>query len=210
MIDAAACTPVPVSVMTCGLVMSESVIVSVPVRTPVVVGANLTLMRQLRPGARLPPQLLLSEKFALHWMLLIVSVVVPTFARVTCCAALIVPTIWLPNKSEVVLRLTPLIFCVTAADALPLTLPSPEYVAVRVRVPPTWNVIVQAPAVAAAEQLSPVLACTTTVPVTADPGNCGVTVYLMVTICPMIEGFGKLETIAVVLLALATVTVPAM
>src|SRR5215469_2350776 len=101
--------------MICGLVMSESVMVSVPVRTPVVVGANLTLIRQLRPGAKLPPQLLLSEKFELHWMLLIVRVVVPTFARVTCCAALIDPTTWLPNNSEVVLRLTPLTLSVTAA-----------------------------------------------------------------------------------------------
>ena len=47
-----------------------------------------------------------------------------------------------------------------------------------------------------------------TVPVTADPENCGMTVYLMVTICPMIEGFGRLETITVVLVALLTVTVP--
>ena len=69
-----------------------------------------------------------------------------------------VPTTWLPNSSEVVLRLTLLTLWVAAADALPVTLPSPEYVAVRVRVPPVWNVIVQAPAVGAAEQVSPVLA----------------------------------------------------
>src|SRR5438270_9911762 len=106
--ETAAWTPVPVSVTICGLVTSESVIVSVPVRTPVVVGANLTFMRQLRPGARLPPQLLLSEKFALQAMLEMVKVVLPTFARVTCCVALMLPTTWLPNNSEVVLRLTPL------------------------------------------------------------------------------------------------------
>jgi hypothetical protein len=70
-------------------------------------------------------------------------------------------------------------------------------------------VIAQAPAAGAAEQLSPVLACTVTVPVTADPGNCGATVYRMVTICPMMDGFGRLEMIAVVLLAFVTVTVPA-
>jgi hypothetical protein len=115
----------------------------------------------------------------------------------------------LPNSSENVLRLILLTVWVAAADALPLTLPSPEYVAVRVREPPVWNVMVQAPAVGAAEQLSPVLARTVTLPVTADPENCGVTVYLMVTICPIIDGFGKLETIAVVLLAFVTVTVPA-
>ena len=71
-----ACMPVPVSVTICGLVTSESVIVSVPVRTPVVVGANSTLTRQLLPGARLPPQLLLSEKFGLQAKSEIVSVVV--------------------------------------------------------------------------------------------------------------------------------------
>ena len=139
------------------------------------VGANLTFMRQLRPGARLPPQLLLSEKFALQAMLEMVKVVLPTFARVTCCVALMLPTTWLPNNSEVVLRLTPLTLWVAAADALPMTLLSPEYVAVRVRVPPVWNVIVQAPAVAAAVQVSLVLALTVTVPPNADAGYSGVT-----------------------------------
>src|SRR5437763_3301492 len=75
----AACTPVPVSVTICGLVTSESVIVSVPVRTPVVVGGNLTLMRQLRPGASLPPQVLPAEKFALQARFEMVKVGLPTF-----------------------------------------------------------------------------------------------------------------------------------
>ena len=106
----AACTPVPVSVTICGLVTSESVIVSVPVRTPVVVGTKATFTRQVLPGAKLPPQLLLSEKFGLQAMPVIVSVVVPTLAIVTVCDALLVPTTWLPNSSEVVLRLTLLTF----------------------------------------------------------------------------------------------------
>src|SRR2546423_15525037 len=106
----AACTPVPVSVTICGLVTSESVIVSVPVRTPVVVGTKATFTRQVLPGAKLPPQLLLSEKFGLQAMPVIVSVVVPTLAIVTVCNALLVPTTWLPNSSEVVLRLTLLTF----------------------------------------------------------------------------------------------------
>jgi hypothetical protein len=79
-----ACMPVPVRVTNCGLVISESVMVSVPVRTPVVVGAKTTFTRQLLPGARLPPQLLLSEKFGLQEKPVKVSVVVPTFAIVTC------------------------------------------------------------------------------------------------------------------------------
>jgi hypothetical protein len=76
--------PVPVSVTTCGLVISESVMVSVTVRTPVVVGAKTMFTQKLLPGARLPPQLLLSEKFGLQEKPLIVSVVVPTLAIVTC------------------------------------------------------------------------------------------------------------------------------
>src|SRR2546430_712756 len=70
----AACTPVPVSVTICGLVTSESVIVSVPVRTPVVVGTKATFTRQVLPGAKLPPQLLLSEKFGLQAMPVIATV----------------------------------------------------------------------------------------------------------------------------------------
>src|SRR5437764_14767388 len=64
--ETAAWTPVPVSVTICGLVMSESVMVSVPVRTPVVVGTKATLTRQLLPGARLPPQFLLSAELGLQ------------------------------------------------------------------------------------------------------------------------------------------------
>jgi hypothetical protein len=81
--------------------------VSVPLSTPVVVGLNLTLIRQLRPGARLVPQVVLSEKLALHVMVMPVIVVVPTFASVTVCDALVVPTSWFPNNSEKVLRLIP-------------------------------------------------------------------------------------------------------
>ena len=80
---AAGWTPVPVNVTICGLVGSEFVMVSVPVITPVVVGVNLTLTRQLRPGARLVPQLVLSEKLALHANLMPVTVVMPTFEIVT-------------------------------------------------------------------------------------------------------------------------------
>lgn len=96
--------PVPVSATICGLVMSESVMVSVPVRTPVVV-RKLTLMRQLRPAFSVVPQLFESEKFVLQAMLLIEIGVVPTFDSVTVWFALRVPTSWLPNSSELVLRL---------------------------------------------------------------------------------------------------------
>ena len=102
---AAGLTPVPVNVTICGLVTSESVMVSVPVRTPVVVGRKLTLMRQLRPAFSVVPQLFESEKFVLQAMLLTEIGVVPTFDSVTVWFALRVPTSWLPNSSELVLRL---------------------------------------------------------------------------------------------------------
>jgi hypothetical protein len=123
---AGAVIPVPVSVTICGLVASESVIVSFPVMTPTVVGTKATLMRQLRPAARVGPQLLESEKPALQVMPVIVSVVVPTFASVTVCEELRVPTSWLPNSSEKVLRLMLLTTCVAGAEVLVTKFPSPE------------------------------------------------------------------------------------
>jgi hypothetical protein len=123
---AGAVIPVPVSVTLCGLVASESVIVSFPVMTPAVVGTKATLMRQLRPAARLVPQLLESEKPALQVMPVIVSVVVPTFASVTVCEELRVPTNWFPNSSENVLRLMLLTTCVAGVEVLVRKFPSPE------------------------------------------------------------------------------------
>src|SRR5215472_4725083 len=117
--ETAACTPVPASETRCGLVASESVIVSVPVRTPVALGRKLTLIRQLRPAPRLPPgQLFVWTKSPLATMLLIVSALVPTFASVIACEALVVPTIWLPNSSDNVLRLTLLTVWVATGDVL--------------------------------------------------------------------------------------------
>ncbi len=89
---ATGCTPVPVRTTIWGLVTSESVIVNVPVRMLVVVGAKLTLIRQLRPAPSVVPQLVVSMKFADVAIPLIVSVVVPTFEIVTACDALVVPT----------------------------------------------------------------------------------------------------------------------
>ena len=118
--------PVPVSATICGLVTSESVMVSVPVRTPVVVGRKLTLIRQLRPAFSVVPQLFESEKFVLQAMLLIEIGVVPTFDSVTVWFALRVPTSWLPNSNEVVLRLRLLTSSVAGADAPARKFPSPE------------------------------------------------------------------------------------
>jgi hypothetical protein len=51
-----AATAVPVSEMTRGLSAAESVMVSEPVRVPVVVGWNETLIVQLVPGKSVVPQ----------------------------------------------------------------------------------------------------------------------------------------------------------
>ena len=50
--------PVPVSVTICGLggLVAFSVTFSVPLRVPVAVGANVTLMMQLATAATRPPQ----------------------------------------------------------------------------------------------------------------------------------------------------------
>ena len=50
--------PVPVKVVIWGLALSLSVIDKLPVRGPLVVGANVTLIAQLVPTPRLVPQLL--------------------------------------------------------------------------------------------------------------------------------------------------------
>src|SRR5947209_17582851 len=118
-------TPVPVRLTTCVLGTSESVMVRVPVSTPTAVGTNLTVILQLRPGAKLVPQVVLSEKFLVHAMLLIATGAVPTLATVTIWPALVVPTIWLPNNSDVVLSRIELTTCVAGAEADPIRLVSP-------------------------------------------------------------------------------------
>jgi len=51
-------TPVPLNETFCGLPAALSVTDSVPVRLPVPVGVNVTLIVQLAPAPRLIPQLL--------------------------------------------------------------------------------------------------------------------------------------------------------
>ncbi len=82
-------TPVPVSVTCCGLVGSASVMSRLAARTPGAVGANVTLMEQLRPPPRLPPigQFVVNAKSPPFVPLIaieaIATEVAPTFARVT-------------------------------------------------------------------------------------------------------------------------------
>jgi hypothetical protein len=98
---------VPVSeiVVVCGVSLPVLVYVTitVPVSVPVAVGVNVTFTVQLDPVlvpvASVVGQLFVSPKFALAAILVIVTVVVPTFAIVTACEALVVPCAWLPKAS---------------------------------------------------------------------------------------------------------------
>ena len=60
--------PVPDRPISCGLPGASSVIESVPSILPVVFGANVTLMVQLAPEARLPMQLSVSPKLVVELM----------------------------------------------------------------------------------------------------------------------------------------------
>jgi hypothetical protein len=68
--------PVPERLTVCGLLFPLSVIVSVPVRVPTMVGVNVTLIVHLAPAANEVPQLLVWAKSPVVEMLLMVSVVV--------------------------------------------------------------------------------------------------------------------------------------
>jgi hypothetical protein len=56
-LTAGAVTPVPVRPMLCGLPDALSAIATVPVRVPLAVGLNVTLIVQFPPAATEPPQL---------------------------------------------------------------------------------------------------------------------------------------------------------
>jgi hypothetical protein len=68
---------VPLRETVCGLPIALSVIESVPFRLPVASGVNVTLMAQLAPDAREEPQLLVSVKFVLEAIFVMLSVAVP-------------------------------------------------------------------------------------------------------------------------------------
>lgn len=118
--------PVPLSVITCGLLGALSVRVKVPMRVPVAVGVNFTLIVQLAPTAielpqvPVPPKVKSPVKLALN-----ATVVVVLLAAVMNCAVLLVPKVWLPKVSEVGERLRPVAeeFTVSVA-ALLVTLPA--------------------------------------------------------------------------------------
>jgi hypothetical protein len=108
--------PVPVNETVCGLPEAESVIVIAPVRVPDCDGAKVTLMMQLAPALSVDVQLFVCAKSPLAVMPDKVNVEPPLLLKVTDCAALVVPTCWLPKVRLPGFRLT--------------TAPAPELVTV--------------------------------------------------------------------------------
>ncbi len=84
--------PMPVSPTACGLPAALSVIVTSPVRLPVVVGVKVTLIVQLAAGATVPPQVFVRSKSPLATMLVMVNRALPALVKVTDCGGLVVPT----------------------------------------------------------------------------------------------------------------------
>ena len=89
--------PVPERDTLCGLPDAESVTVIAPLRVPLCDGVKVTLMVQLEPAVKVAGQLLVWAKSPPATMLLMVSDAPPLLVSVTACAALVVPTCWLPK-----------------------------------------------------------------------------------------------------------------
>jgi hypothetical protein len=102
----AGATPVPVRLTACGLPLALSAMLIAPVRVPVVVGVNVTLIVQTAPPATDVPQVFVWVKSPLVATVVIVNVWLPVFVRLTVCIALTIPTSWLEKERLVGERLT--------------------------------------------------------------------------------------------------------
>ncbi len=92
--------PVPVRLTICVLPLTPpllSLMVTEPVSGPGATGEKVTVTIQVPPAATLLPQLLVSLKFALVAMLVMLSAAAPVLLKLTCCDTLCVPRFWLPN-----------------------------------------------------------------------------------------------------------------
>jgi hypothetical protein len=102
--------PVPERLTVCGLPLALSVMLTEAVRLPLADGVNVTLIGQLPPAAAELPQVLVSEKslafVPVTVMLVMLKAALPVLLRVTVCAALVIPTGWLPKPRLVGKRLT--------------------------------------------------------------------------------------------------------
>jgi hypothetical protein len=208
--------PVPERVTVCGLLGASSAIVTLPVRAPVTVGVNVTLITQVAAGATMPPLTQVVPAANAKSPLIVTDerlrVAPPVLVSVTMLAALVLFTFCLPNRrfpglSETFGCTT---VCVTLADVLTLKLLSPEYCAFS-PVDPTLVRLrgqLPRPALRVAPQDSPVPAVTVTLPV-GTPGPA--TLKFTITACPTSDGSGVSEIIVVMVAARLTcnVTVPA-
>lgn len=84
--------PMPVMETRCGLPGAVSVMVSVPVRVPVAVGLNETVISQVAWGAIVVMQLVDRVKSPLIVMFVTVREVLPTFVNRTFVVGLMFPT----------------------------------------------------------------------------------------------------------------------
>src|SRR5580692_4228285 len=78
--------PVPVSGSDCGLPLASSVTVIAPLRAPVVVGVNVTLIEQDMVAASVAPQVFVSAKSPELAMDMIFRVTLPLFFNVIILA----------------------------------------------------------------------------------------------------------------------------
>jgi hypothetical protein len=104
--DADGARPVPVSTAVAGLARPATATDSIAERTPAVVGLNVTLMVQLKPGAKLVPQVpppvragrtntpAVVGRIGVSVMFMVVSGTVPVLDNVTVCGALVVSIVW--------------------------------------------------------------------------------------------------------------------
>jgi len=118
-------TPVPVSVTDCGLPVALSRMLSDPLRGPIVVGVNVTLISQLEFGvsatvvehAGLALAAVVTAKLPEGVNAVNVTLAFPVFVTVTCCAALVVFAFCAAKVSELVESET----CRIGATPVPLS-----------------------------------------------------------------------------------------
>ena len=92
--------PVPDNVTECGLPGASLVTVSAPVRGPVAVGVNVTLIVHVALAARLAGQALVWLKSPEATMELTLSSALPVLVRVIACGALVVATVRAAKVSD--------------------------------------------------------------------------------------------------------------
>ena len=92
--------PVPDRLAVCGLLLAESITVSLPVRVPVIVGVKVTLMVQLAPAESVPGQAFVWAKSPVTEMPEMVTAELRLLVKVKAIPKLVVPTIRLGNVAE--------------------------------------------------------------------------------------------------------------